>query len=106
MFGAGQEEMEGIKEAYNKNTAVGKALKKEAKSAINKGYDMGEKAVRKQSKPLADYMAKHKVGTVKKMSGVTGLGLKLGNGLSTGGSCCEGCGMAYNDKFVFSKVAL
>lgn len=112
LFGAGvEEEMEGgkisfTKEAYNKhvkNTAVGKALKKGAKTAITKGYEAVEKG--KIPKPLADYMARKKTGAVKKMTAVTGLGLTVGNGTKLSGGHCSGCGM-YNDKFVFSNQSI
>jgi hypothetical protein len=32
--------------------------------------------------------------------------ITMGNGMRMGGGACTGCGMAYNDKFVFSNVSL
>ena len=34
-----------------------------------------------------------------------GEGLTMGKGLTMGGKCC-GCGMAYNDKFLFQNQSL
>ena len=33
--------------------------------------------------------------------------ITMGNGMRmSGGTCCTGCGMEYNDKFIFENVAL
>ena len=33
--------------------------------------------------------------------------ITMGNGMRmSGGACCKGCGMEYNDKFLFSDQAL
>jgi hypothetical protein len=71
---------------------------------------------------VADALKKGKKGNISKLTQLSGLGLKLGEGMTdaryrrpitmgngmrmSGGSCCKGCGMEYNDKFVFSNVAL
>ena len=32
--------------------------------------------------------------------------ITLGNGLTMGGMCCKGCGMAYNDQFILENQSL
>jgi hypothetical protein len=59
---------------------------------------------------IADVLNEGKKGNVSKLTQVSGLGLKLqqGDGLrmSGNGMCCKGCGMAYNDKFIFGNQSL
>jgi hypothetical protein len=72
---------------------------------------------------VADALKKGKAKNVSKLVGMSGLGLKLqggemkdaryrrpitmGNGMRmSGGACCKGCGMEYNDKFIFENVSL
>jgi hypothetical protein len=73
---------------------------------------------------IADALKKSKKGNISKLTQLSGLGLKLqggemkdaryrrpitlGNGMrmSGGGMSCKGCGMEYNDKFLFSDQAL
>jgi hypothetical protein len=71
---------------------------------------------------VADALKKSKKGNVSKLVGMSGLGLKLqgegmtdaryrrpitmGNGMRMSGGSCSGCGMEYNDKFIFENVAL
>ena len=72
---------------------------------------------------VADALKKGKGKNVSKLVGMSGLGLKLqggemkdaryrrpitmGNGMRmSGGACCKGCGMEYNDKLIFEKVSL
>jgi hypothetical protein len=73
---------------------------------------------------VADALKKSKKGNISKVIGLSGLGLKLGdgvmkdaryrrpitmgNGMRMGGNgmSCKGCGMEYNDKFIFENVAL
>jgi hypothetical protein len=71
---------------------------------------------------VADALKKGKKGNVSKITQLSGLGLKLGEGMTDaryrrpitlgngmrmgGGSCCKGCGMEYNDKFIFENVSL
>jgi hypothetical protein len=66
-------------------------------------------------KGIANVLKKGKKGNISKLVGMSGLGLKdaryrrpitLGDGLRMSGGACKGCGMEYNDKFVFSNVAL
>jgi hypothetical protein len=145
MFGGEMEEMEGdgffkdIKKGYNrkvKNSDLGKALRGTARSAISDGYDLGQKELGKYKygKPVSQYMRNKKGSNVDKLTGYTGLGLKLagngkfksavvekpsmadmkrmmakhGRGLRmSGGECeaCNGSGMM-NDKFLFQDIAL
>ena len=67
-------------------------------------------------------MKKGKKGNVSKLTQLSGLGLKLQggeikdaryrrpitmeNGMRMGGGMCTGCGMEYNDKFIFENVSL
>jgi hypothetical protein len=72
---------------------------------------------------VADALKKGKAKNVSKLTQLSGLGLKLqggemkdaryrrpitmGNGMRmSGGACCKGCGMEYNDKFIFENVSL
>jgi hypothetical protein len=33
--------------------------------------------------------------------------ITMGNGMRmSGGACCKGCGLEYNDKFIFENVSL
>jgi len=80
-------------------------------------------------KPLSQYMKDKKGSNVKKITGMTGLGLRVagegkmksavvwpdlsklhlkhGKGLKMGGGACEYCqGSGFNDKFLFSDQAL
>ena len=136
MFGG---EMEGdgffkdIKKGYNrkvKNSALGKALRESAGTAIGDVYDRGAKELdkNKYGKPISQYMRNKKGSNVKKLTGYTGLGLRLagdgrmksavevrpemtkhGRGLRMSGSgtceACKGSGMM-NDKFIFGDIAL
>ena len=133
MFGFGDMEMEGgkismsaIKQSYNKNvknTKLGKALKETAGSALGQVYDTGTNMIgnTRYLSGVADALKKGKKGNVSKLTQLSGLGLKLGegmtdaryrrpitmgNGMRMGGGMCKGCGMEYNDKFLFSDQAL
>jgi len=90
MFGGGLEgdEMEGdgffkdIKNGYNrkvKNSDLGKALRESAGSAIGDVYDRGAREIGKYKygKPISQYMRNKKGSNVDKLTGYTGLGLKL-----------------------------
>jgi hypothetical protein len=72
---------------------------------------------------VADALKKSKKGNISKLTQLSGLGLKLGEGMkdaryrrpitmgngmrmSGGAMSCKGCGMEYNDKFLFSDQAL
>jgi len=71
---------------------------------------------------VADALKKSKKGNISKLTQLSGLGLQLGDGVMNdaryrrpitmgnamrmGGGMCKGCGMKYNDKFVFSNVSL
>ena len=85
MFGG---EMEGevffddIKKGYNKkvkNSDLGKALRESSGMAIGDVYDRGAKELgkNKYGKPLSQYMKDKKGSNVKKLSGMTGLGLRV-----------------------------
>ena len=111
----GKISFKGIKNAYNKNvknTKLGKALRDSTGMAIGDVYDKAGKELdkNKYGKPISQYMKDKKGSNVAKLSQMSGLGLRLqhGNGLKMGGNgmCCKGCGMAYNDKFIFDNVAL
>ena len=117
IFGFG--EMEGgnifsdVKNAYNKNvknTAVGKAIRTGARQGLSLGYDAGTKLLdsNKYTKPIATIGRNQKGAIVDRAMKLSGLGLKLsGNGMRlSGGMCCQGCGMPYNDKFLFGNQAL
>jgi len=130
MFGGEMEEIEGdgffkdIKKGYNrkvKNSDLGKALRGTARSAISDGYDRGAKELGKYKygKPVSQYMRNKQGSNVDKLTGYTGLGLRLagdgkfksavvkhGRGLRmSGGECqaCNGSGMM-NDKFLFAII--
>ena len=134
MFGFGME-MEGegmisdMKKSYNKNvknTKLGKALKETAGSALGQVYDTGTNMIgnTRHLGGVADALKKGKKGNISKLTQLSGLGLKLqgegmkdaryrrpitlGNGMrmSGNGMCCKGCGMEYNDKFIFENVSL
>jgi len=83
-----EDEMEGegffndIKKGYNKkvkNSDLGKALRGSARSAISDGYDRGAKELgkNKYGKPISQYMRNKRGSNVDKLTGYTGLGLKL-----------------------------
>ena len=85
MFG-GEMEGEGffddIKKGYNKkvkNSDLGKALRESSGMAIGDVYDRGAKELgkNKYGKPLSQYMKDKKGSNVKKLSGMTGLGLRV-----------------------------
>jgi hypothetical protein len=132
MFGFGDMEMEGgkismsaIKQSYNKNvknTKLGKALKETAGSALGQVYDTGTNMIgnTRYLSGVADALKKGKKGNVSKLTQLSGLGLKLGegmtdaryrkpitmgNGMRMSGGMCSMCG-AGNDKFLFSDQAL
>jgi hypothetical protein len=141
MFGGelDDDEMEGeglfddIKKGYNKkvkNSALGKALRESAGMAISDGYDRGAREIgkNKYGKPISQYMRNKKGSNVDKLTGYTGLGLRMagdgkmktavyrrpgldklltkhGKGLRMSGGMCQGCGMM-NDKFIFADQAL
>ena len=115
------EDMEGgnifndAKNAYNKNvknSAVGKAIRSKAKSGLNVGYDAGTKFLdaNKYTKPIATIGRNQKNAVINRAMKMSGLGLKLASGdgmrLSQGSGACCGCGMPYNDKFLFGNQAL
>ena len=71
-----------IKKGYNrkiKNSDLGKALCGSARSAISDGYDRGAKELgkNKYGKPISQYMRNKRGSNVDKLTGYTGLGLKL-----------------------------
>ena len=128
MFGVGME-MEGgmlsvsdVKKSYNKNvknTKLGKALKELAEKGLGRVYDTGTNHIgnTKHLGGVADALKKGKAKTVSKLTQLSGLGLKLqGEGMTDAiyrrpitmgnGACYTGCGMEYNDKFIFENVAL
>ena len=133
MFGFGEMEGEGMisdmKKWYNnnvKNNKLGKALKETAGSALGQVYDTGVIQIgnTRHLGSVADALKKSKKGNISKLTQLSGLGLKLqgdgvmkdarycrpitmGNGMRmSGGACCKGCGMEYNDKFIFENVSL
>jgi hypothetical protein len=72
---------------------------------------------------VADALKKSKNGNISKLTQLSGLGLKLqgdkvmkdarfrkpitlGNGMRMGGGSCKGCGMKYNENFIFESIAL
>jgi hypothetical protein len=140
MFG-GEMEGEGffddVKKGYNrkvKNSKLGSALRDTAGMAIGDVYDRGAKELGKYKygKPVSQYMKDAKGSNVKRLTGLTGLGLKLsgdgrmksavvekpsmadmkrlmakhGKGLRMSGGECEMCGGSMNDKFLFQDIAL
>jgi hypothetical protein len=134
------DEMEGegffddIKKGYNKkvkNSALGKALRESAGMAISDGYDRGAREIgkNKYGKPISQYMRNKRGSNVDKLTGYTGLGLRMagdgkmktavyrrpgldklmtkhGKGLRMSGGKCEMCGGSMNDKFLFADQAL
>jgi hypothetical protein len=122
-----------IKKGYNKkvkNSALGKALRESAGMAISDGYDRGAREIgkNKYGKPISQYMRNKRGSNVDKLTGYTGLGLRMagdgkmktavyrrpgldklltkhGKGLRMSGGMCQGCGMM-NDKFIFADQAL
>jgi hypothetical protein len=133
MFGFGEMEggkisMADIKKSYNKNvknTKLGKALKETAGTALGQVYDTGTNMIgnTRHLGGVADALKKGKKGNVSKLTQLSGLGLKLqgegmtdaryrrpitmGNGMRmSGNGMCKGCGMEYNDKFIFENVSL
>jgi hypothetical protein len=115
--------MADIKKFYNKNvknTKLGKALKETAETALGQVYDTGTNHIgnTRHLSGIADALKKSKKGNISKLVGMSGLGLKLqggemkdaryrrpitlGNGMRmSGNGMCKGCGMEYNDKFLF-----
>jgi hypothetical protein len=90
MFGGelDDDEMEGeglfddIKKGYNKkvkNSALGKALRESAGMAISDGYDRGAREIgkNKYGKPISQYMRNKRGSNVDKLTGYTGLGLRM-----------------------------
>ena len=138
MFGG---EMEGdglfddIKKGYNrkvKNSKLGSALRETTGMLVSDAYDRGAKELgkNKYGKPLSQYMKDKRGSNVKKITGMTGVGLRVagdgrmksavyrnpgldklmtkhGKGLRMSGSgTCEMCGGSMNDKFLFADQAL
>jgi hypothetical protein len=125
----GKISMSAIKQSYNKNvknTKLGKALKETAEKGLGQVYDTGVVQIgnTRHLGGVADALKKSKKGNISKLTQLTGLGLKLqgegmtdaryrrpitmGNGMrmSGGAMSCKGCGMEYNDKFIFENVSL
>jgi hypothetical protein len=123
----GKLSMADIKKSYNKNvknTKLGKALKETAETALGQVYDTGVVQIgnTRHLSGIADALKKGKAKNASKLTQLSGLGLKLqggemkdaryrrpitmGNGMRMGGGMCTGCGMEYNDKFIFENVAL
>ena len=125
MFGFGEMEGEGMisdmKKSYNKNaknTKLGKALKETAEKGLGQVYDTGTNMIGNTNHlgGVADALKKSKKGNISKLTQLTGLGLKLGdgvmkdarycrpitmgNGMRMGGGMCSMCG-AGNDKLIF-----
>ena len=61
------------------NSDLGKALRGSSRSAISDGYDGGAKELRKNNygKPISQYMRNKRGSNVDKLTGYTGLGLKM-----------------------------
>jgi hypothetical protein len=132
MFGFGDMEggmlsMADMKKSYNKNvknTKLGKALKETAEKGLGQVYDTGTNMIgnTRHLSGVADALKKSKKGNVSKLTQLSGLGLKLGegmkdaryrrpitmgNGMRMGGGACQSCnGSGMNDKFLFSDQAL
>jgi len=71
-----------IKKGYNKkvkNSALGKALRESAGMAISDGYDRGAREIgkNKYGKPISQYMRNKRGSNVDKLTGYTGLGLRM-----------------------------
>jgi hypothetical protein len=119
--------MADIKKSYNKsvkNTKLGKAIKETAGTALGQVYDTGTNMIGNTNHlgGVADALKKSKKGNISKLTQLSGLGLKLqggemkdaryrrpitmGNGMRMSGGACKGCGMEYNDKFIFDNVSL
>jgi hypothetical protein len=120
--------MSAIKQSFNKNvknTKLGKALKETAGNALGQVYDTGTNMIgnTRHLGIVADALKKSKKGNISKLTQLSGLGLKLqgegmtdaryrrpitmGNGMRmSGNGMCKGCGMEYNDKFIFENVSL
>ena len=119
LFG-GEVEMEGgnvfsdAKKFYNKkvkNSAVGKAIRENARKGLSLGFDKGTELLEgnKYTKPIATIGRNSKGAVLDRAMRMSGLGLKLSQGKGmrvAGGMCCQGCGMQYNDKFIFDDQAL
>jgi len=148
MFGGEMEgeNMEGdgffkdLKKGYNrkvKNSKLGSALRETTGMLVSDAYDRGAKELgkNKYGKPLSQYMKDKRGSNVKKITGMTGVGLKVAgdgrmrpavyrppgldklmtkhgkglrmsaNGLTMGGNC-KMCGGSMNDKFLFADQAL
>jgi hypothetical protein len=133
MFGFGGDveggkiSMADIKKSYNKNvknTKLGKALKETAGTALGQVYDTGTNMIgnTRHLGGVADALKKSKKGNISKLTQLSGLGLKLGegmtdaryrkpitmgNGMRMSGGMCQSCnGSGMNDKFLFSDQAL
>jgi hypothetical protein len=133
MFGFGGDveggkiSMADIKKSYNKNvknTKLGKALKETAGNALGQVYDTGTNMIgnTRHLGGVADALKKSKKGNISKLTQLSGLGLKLGegmkdaryrkpitmgNGMRMSGGMCQSCnGSGMNDKFLFSDQAL
>jgi len=130
----GKISFKGIKKAYNKNvknTELGRAVRDTAEKGIGRVYDKGQKELgkTKYGKPLSQYMQDKRGSNVHKLTGMTGVGLKLsgegkmkpavvrpshrdvekymrGKGMRLSGGACEMCGGSMNDKFIFENIAL
>ena len=95
--------------------------------AIGDVYDKAGKELdkNKYGKPISQYMKDKKVSNVKRLTGMTGVGLKLsgdgkmktavvrpdvrhlrGKGMRLSGGTCEMCGGSMNDNFLFADQAL
>jgi|AntAceMinimDraft_5_1070358.scaffolds.fasta_scaffold59239_1 hypothetical protein len=134
-FGEMDQDVEGgmlsmadMKKSYNKNvksTKLGKSIRETAEKGLGQVYDTGVVQIgnTRHLGGVADALKKGKKGNISKFTQLSGLGLKLqgdgmkdaryrkpitlGNGMRmSGGMCCKGCGMEYNDKFIFENVAL
>jgi hypothetical protein len=102
------------------------ALKETAEKGPGQVYDTGVIQIgnTRHLSGIADAFKKSKKGNISKLTQFSGLGLKqqgdgvmkdaryrrpitMGNGMRmSGGACCKGCGMEYNDKFIFENVSL
>jgi hypothetical protein len=116
----GEMEMDGgniftnAKKSYNKNiknSKLGTALRKSTGNIIGDIYDKGENELGKNriTRPISEYMKDEKTGNVKKITKLSGVGLRLhGNGmrLSGSGKCCGMCGGGMDDKFIFASQSL
>jgi hypothetical protein len=123
----GKISMADIKKSYNKNvknTKLGKSLKETAGNALGQVYDTGTNMIgnTRHLGSVADALKKGKKGNISKLTQLSGLGLKLGegmtdaryrrpitmgNGMRMSGGMCQSCnGSGMNDKFLFSDQAL